>query len=79
LNPSAWEADKAGAAAGREGQDAGHPRDNSDSRDWPGGRVQREGGLETLSESGKSDKTGQKSDNEIRQIDGFGERAGNEH
>jgi hypothetical protein len=36
-------------------------------------------GLETLSESGKSDKTGQKSDNEIRQIVGFGEHARNEH
>lgn len=37
------------------------------------------GGLETLSERRKSDKTGQKSDNEIRQIEGFGERARNEN
>jgi hypothetical protein len=35
-------------------------------------------GQERLSESQKSDKTGQKSDNKIRQIAEFGERAGNE-
>ena len=32
LEPFRIEADKAGAAAGHEGQDAGHARDNSDSR-----------------------------------------------